>query len=146
VADLDLRSAVEAGNARYAKAIETGDGEALAAVFADDGGIIDPDFGNTIGASALRQLAGILTRDGAQVSFVIETHRAKPESETVGWASGSWRLSVTQVAGPEVGQQAESAGTFVELWRRDPDGPWRLYRDVTLRAGRRQAPSAGGER
>ena len=130
----DLRSAVESGNARYAKAIETGDGDALAAVFADDGGVIDPDVGNTIGAAALRRLPGIAGRDGAQVAFVIETHWVKPESETVGWAAGTWHFATTPTQGRDAGRRAESTGTFVQLWRRDTDGTWRLYRDVTLRS------------
>lgn len=146
MADGDLRSAVESGNARYAKAMAAGDGEALAAVFAEDGGVIDPDFGNTIGASALRRLAGILGRDGAHVTFVIETNWVKPESETVGWASGSWHLSVMATEGRDVGRRTESEGTFVQLWRRDPDETWRLYRDVTLRAEARETRSIGGER
>lgn len=137
--DLDLRSVVESGNARYARAIEAGDGEALAAVFAEDGGIIDPDFGNTIGATALRELAGILSRDAARVTFVIETHWVKPESETVGWASGVWRLTITKADGQGAGQRTESGGTFAQIWRRDPDATWRLYRDVTIRS--RLAPT-----
>ena len=134
MANGDLRSAVESGNARYAKAIEAGDGEALAAVFAEDGGVIDPDVGNTIGASALRRLAGILGGEGAHVTFAVETHWVKPESETVGWASGDWRLTITKAEGQGAGQRTQSGGTFVQIWRRDPDATWRLYRDVTLRS------------
>jgi ketosteroid isomerase-like protein len=40
---------------------------------------------------------------------------------------GRWRMTFV----PKSGRPVPSAGNFVHVWRRQPDGSWKLFRDIS---------------
>lgn len=122
------RSAIEAANASWLPAMERGDATAVAAAYADDGVLLTAQGTVYRGRAAIaaryrtvlagigRVVGGGLVQEGVTVSggMIYE------------WGQG-WLA--TQKDGK---RHAGSPGTYFTVWRREPDGNWRIYRNLVF--------------
>ncbi len=129
-----VETALVAANAAYARAVRTSDADALVALFEPDGAIIDMDGPDALGHDGLREMAEYARSRFRDVSFDIDVEWTKVDGldPDVAYASGTWRMGFTLVAGRQIGERVRLRGRFAETWHRGHGDTWRLYRDLTL--------------
>jgi len=109
----------------FAAAVAEGGSEAWAAWFAADGAMIQPGVGEIRGRDEI--LSRMVGLDQPGVSLSWEPLRAEiAESGELGWTTGSYR-SVSPGAEGEV---TTGQGRYVTIWRRQPDGSWKVVIDL----------------
>ncbi len=126
--------ALRAGNAAYAQALATSDGDALVALFEPGGAIVDSTGPDAAGHDGLREMAAYGRANLRKVTFEIDVAWTKvdPLDPAVAYAFGKWRMTFVQADGPQAGKRVRSHGRFAETWHRAADGEWRIHRDLTL--------------
>lgn len=121
------RNAIEAANAGWVPAMKRGDAAAVAADYADDGILLTSNGAAFRGRTAIaaryqtalaqmgRVVGGGLVQEGVTVSggMIYE------------WGHG-W------LAFQKDGKRKQSSGAYFTVWRRDPDGSWRILRNLVL--------------
>ncbi|MEJ0006485.1 MAG: nuclear transport factor 2 family protein [Steroidobacteraceae bacterium] len=118
-------AAISAFNVKYLKAINDGDIDALSALTDEDHIAITP------GAAPLMGKAANVAANGrAYQQFKIEEHWAPAETVIDGnlaYQRGSFTVAATPKAG---GAARTVGGTFMRIYRRQPDGSWVMTRDM----------------
>ena len=121
------RSAIDAANSGWLPAMERGDAAAVAAAYADDGVLLTSKGAAFRGRAAIaaryrdelehmgRVVGGGLVQEGVTVSggMIYE------------WGHG-W------LAFQKDGKRRVSSGPYFTVWRRGPDGAWRIFRNLVL--------------
>lgn len=125
--EIDSTAAAE-GIARsaqaFSRALERGDAEAMAAQYVDDAVLVPPGGRMIAGRDSIRAFWTPRNPDFRTLSHSLTTDRL----EVVGDAAvevGTWRQE-GQVSGQE---PRESAGRYLVVWRRQPDGAWKMQFD-----------------
>ena len=113
---------IEASSQRYAGFIRTMDAEGLAALYADDGELLNPGMETLKGRDAIRKF--LLSLKGARVD---SSTMATAALDVAGDVAVQWGTYVQRVAPP--GQAMEEfRGRYVAQWARQADGHWLLKR------------------
>ncbi|MDH5590020.1 MAG: DUF4440 domain-containing protein [Gemmatimonadota bacterium] len=115
---------MEADRAFAADVAESGR-EAWVSWFAADGSQILPDVGEIRGWDAIREIMAGL--DDPTVSLTWEPLRADiAASGDLGWTTGAYR---SERVGAD-GEVTVAQGRYVTIWRRQPDGSWKVVMDL----------------
>jgi ketosteroid isomerase-like protein len=118
-------AAISAFNVKYLKAINDGDINALSALTDDDHIAMAPGSAPLVGKAANDAANGL-----AYQNFKIDEHWAPAETVIDGNLAYQ-RGSFTVIATPKAGGAARTvAGSFLRIYRRQPDGSWRMTRDM----------------
>lgn len=109
----------------FAAAVAEGGRDAWVAWFTDDGAQIQPGRGEVRGQDALRELMAGL--DDPNYELAWKPHRAEISAAgDLGWTTGSYR---SRGIGPD-GTPREVQGRYVTIWRRQPDGSYKVVMDL----------------
>jgi uncharacterized protein (TIGR02246 family) len=122
---LDARATADAIFAKYAASLAAGDADAWATLWTEDGVQMPPDAPPVVGKSQIREKLRSLL---AQFRFDMRIHTE--EVRTAGdwaFARGLYDATLTPKAG---GRQIPIDGKFMTILARQPDGSWRIYRDI----------------
>jgi ketosteroid isomerase-like protein len=118
-------AAISAFNVKYLKAINDGDINALSALTDDDHIAMAPGSAPLVGKAANDAANG-----RAYQNFKIDEHWAPAETVIDGNLAYQ-RGSFTVIATPKAGGAARTVtGAFLRIYRRQPDGSWRMTRDM----------------
>ena len=110
-------------------AMNAGDADGIAALYAEDARLMPPNYEATIGRDAVREMFGAMIESGLSIELnVIDTQ----SSGDVAYNVGTYKL----MAGSEVTDQ----GKYIETWRRGDDGVWLMTNDIW----NSDMPAAGG--
>jgi ketosteroid isomerase-like protein len=116
LSDAELRESLRAAEAAFAKAFAEDDLEAFAS-------LIDEDA-TFLGRTPLRGKAAVLE----QWSKFFGT-----EARPFAWEPKKWELNPTRTMGmtngPVFDPEGNHVGTFSSVWRRQPDGTWKIIFD-----------------
>lgn len=118
-------AAIKAGIGEILAAYNTGDAAAVAAFYTDDAIEFPPNAPATVGKEAI-QLDIQTLFDQFTIKFGLEV----VEVEVAGdWAfsRGSHTLTLTPKTG---GEPTEDSGKWIEILKRQPDGGWKIYRNM----------------
>jgi uncharacterized protein (TIGR02246 family) len=122
-------AAIRAANADWLPAMRRADAAAIAAPYAQDGLFIGADGTVTRGREAIRQLYVVRLAAIAQViSGDLHSDGSAPAGSTLVYEWGHATLAVTK----QDGSRAESAGTYLTVWRRNPVGRWEIIRNIVF--------------
>jgi uncharacterized protein (TIGR02246 family) len=120
----EARAAIEVANARFSEAFARGDGKALSALYTSDAIAFPPDSEMIRGNEAIGEFWKS-TRDSGVQSAVLTTDEVG-RSGDVAYEVGKVSLTIQPV-----GKEATmSAAKYVVIWKRQPDGSWKLHRDI----------------
>jgi ketosteroid isomerase-like protein len=118
-------AAISAFNVKYLKAINDGDIDALSALTDDDHIALAPG-----GAPLVGKAANVAANGRAYQQFRIEEHWTPLETVIDGNLAYQ-RGTFTVAAAPKAGGTARTtSGSFLRIYRRQPDGSWRMTRDM----------------
>lgn len=122
---IDVRKLVDAGNAAFVKAWQTGDADLFASCFAEDGATLHPGGRSTVGrAEILERMKSVFSRV-RMTEGTITTVDLFVLGDTA-YETGKWRFAI----GPVGQSAAPDSGYYVEVWKRVGKGEWRMWRDI----------------
>lgn len=109
----------------FSREVSEGGSAAWTGWFAEDGAMVQPGVGEIRGREAIAQAATFL--DDPNTSLTWEPDRAEiAASGDLGWTTGRY---TSRSVGPD-GQERRGAGRYVSIWRKGPDGSWRVVMDL----------------
>ena len=132
------RKAIKALGDQYAAAWNSNDAAALAATYADDAVMMNPNQASVEGKQAIRAAYEARFKESALKAAVtlLETQLA-----------GDWaydRGNVTINVTPKSGKPMEESVKYVFIYKRQPDGSWKVYRDISN--SNNPLPNAAGKK
>ncbi len=120
----EARAAIEAANARFSEAFARGDAKAISTMYTPDAIAFPPDAEMIRGNEAIASFWKT-TRDGGVLSATLTTLDVE-RSGDVACEVGTVSLAI-QAEGKE---PTTAAAKYVVVWKREPDGSWKLHRDI----------------
>ena len=106
----------------FAADVAAGGADAWAAWFAPDGAMVQEGTGEIRGRAAIREAVAYLDQPGPTLTW--EPTRADiAASGDLGWTTGTYVFRATPDAPP-------NRGRYVSIWRKQPDGAWRVVMDL----------------
>lgn len=124
----EVRRAIEAGNATWERAFRTLDAAAIASTFDAEGVNVGADGTCTKGREAIEaSMRAYLERSGPATS----TRVVIGDVVLDGDLAYEWGHSEFRFAGNPGGPKAR-VGRYLAVWKRQPDGGWKLFRNVGL--------------
>jgi uncharacterized protein (TIGR02246 family) len=120
----EARVAIELANAKFSEAFARGDAKALAAMYTSDAIACPPDSEMIRGSEAIGEYWKA-TRDGGVQSVALTTDDVG-RSGDIAYAVGKVSLTVQPVGN----EPTTAAAKYVVVWKRQPDGSWKLHRDI----------------
>ena len=99
-------------------------------------GILFPGHGRADGAEAIREAMAPSFADPARSLTWRPTEAFASASADLGYTIGRWELVTRD---PDGGTTSSASGNYVTIWRRDPDGSWKVAVDI----GNKDAAASG---
>ena len=129
-----VRQAIDAMNARFTGAFKRGDADSLIALYTPNAVQLNPNFPASEGTAAIKQafVSFFTTMTIADASFtthdiIIAGNKAIER--------GSYALRLKPKNG---GAEVADRGKYVTTWERQPDGSWKILRDISNTDGASQ--------
>ena len=119
-----VRQAIEEGNAKFGEAVRKGDGAAIAALYTEDATLLPPDSDMIKGRGGIEAF----WKGGLQMGIkeaVLTTVDVSAAGE-LAYEIGTFALKVL----PEGKDPIEQKGKYVVVWKKAPDGSWKLHVDI----------------
>lgn len=108
----------------FSRALERGDAEGMAAQYVDDAVLVPPNGRVIAGRDSIRVFWTPRNPDFRTLAHSLTTDRLEVAGE-VAVEVGTWR----QEGQRKDEQPRESAGRYLVVWRRQPDGAWKMQFD-----------------
>lgn len=121
----------------WTEAAQRGDADRLAALYAPDAVFLPPGAPEVRGREAIARLYR-QQFDRFEVSVTFRTQEIVAD-RTLAFRRGTYRAELISRSG---GDTATARDRFLEIWRRDEDGTWRIARDMWNEGA--PAPEEGG--
>ena len=120
-----VRRAIDAGNAQYRAAFLAADAKRLAEVYDQQGSRMGEGGQVLRGRDAIAKDVGDFVGRVGPVKVTIETAEVWLVDDTA-YETGKWSYTFQ----PKGQAEQHVGGRYVTLWRRQPDGGWRIWADV----------------
>lgn len=123
----EVRARVEAVNQDWVKAIQAGDFHRSVEPYAEDAIFITRDGKIMVGPAAIEEAARTRGKSAKLLDGTLQTDQLQAVGSLYyeyGHGALRWQL-------PD-GSIRPSNGQFLTIWRHDPDGIWRVMRNLTL--------------
>lgn len=124
----DVRRSIEAGNAQWVEGFRRADADPIAASFTEDAVNVGKDGTADSGREAIRARV----RDYLKTSGPAVSARADIGDFVVdGDLAYEWGKSDARFA-PKAGGPEKRVGRYLTCWKRQPDGSWKIFRNLSL--------------
>ena len=135
-------AAIKALGDQFTAAFNSGDAAAMAAAYADDAIMMDPNQAAVEGKQAIQAAYEARSKESAgKVAF---TATFTPlETQVAGdWAydRGNYTVTIT----PKSGKPMERSNKYMTIYKRQADGSWKVYRDISN--SNEPPPTAAGKK
>jgi uncharacterized protein (TIGR02246 family) len=120
-----VRQAIDSANARFADAMKRGDTTAMAANYSDDAVVMMPNVELWRGREAVRKgFAGFVSQAPVK-EFTGKTEDVMVSGD-VAVETGTYEMTLQ----PKGGKEMKDKGKYITVWKRQPDGSWKIVRDI----------------
>jgi uncharacterized protein (TIGR02246 family) len=120
-----VQRSIDSSMAKFADALNKGDAERMSAIYADDAAIYPPGMKIARGRADIdRANAGMFSAmsfSGAKFTTTELTVLGDHAIET-----GTYSMT----AKPKTGKAMNDVGKFITIWKKQPDGSWKVHRDI----------------
>ena len=122
-------TAINALGDHFAAAYNSSNAAAMAATYADDAIMMDPGQAAIEGKQAIQATYEARSKENA--GKIVRTMAFTTlETQVAGdWAFDRGNLTVTVT--PKSGQPTEESVKYLTIYKRQPDGSWKIYRDIS---------------
>ena len=124
--DADVRSISE-GELLWVRHWSSRDVERIVARYAEDATLLTPNLPPAIGREAVREVVRQFVRDGYFALTFEVTHVEVARSGDLGYVEGNYTLVTTNLS---TTQPFTDQGTYLRVYRKQPDGAWKVLRDI----------------
>ena len=126
VTDLEIRKAIDAGNAKYIDAFAKSDAGALAGLYDESGSRFNPKGVVVRGRPAIAEsVAGFMKSVTGPIKVSIETQDLWVVDD-VAYETGKYTYTFT----PPRKSETQTGGHYVTIWKRQADGTWKIVADM----------------
>jgi uncharacterized protein (TIGR02246 family) len=122
------RATIEAANRDWVKAMQAGDAAAIAAPYADDAVFVLPDGRALVGRAAIEQAMAKGFAGGHASAAELRQEGLRRVAPDLIYEWGWGRTERVDAKG----ERKSGEGRYVTVWRRGPDGRWRIVRNLAL--------------
>jgi uncharacterized protein (TIGR02246 family) len=126
-----VRAAIDAGNTAFIRAWELGDADLFASLFADDGALLRPGGGLTVGREEIRGRMRQVFARVRMTAGTITTADVFVIGETA-YETGAWNFTIGPIGSTTI---EPDSGHYVEVWKRDGSDAWKIWRDIGVPKG-----------
>jgi uncharacterized protein (TIGR02246 family) len=122
--------AIKALNDSMITAFNSSDAAAVAATYADDAVMMDPNEAAIEGRQAIQAAYEARSKERESEGVAVTYAFTPLEIQVAGdWAydRGNYTVTVT----PKSGKPMERSNKYLTIYRRQPDGSWKIYRDIS---------------
>ncbi len=124
-ADMDAQAGIDAQSTKFEQAFNSGDTDALAALYTEDAAVLPPGGARVDGRDGVKAFwAGGIGQGLGDLD--LQTVEVMAEGD---FATEVGTLSLTAPAAEGTGR-TDLRGKYIVLWKRGEDGTWRLHRDI----------------
>jgi uncharacterized protein (TIGR02246 family) len=125
--DPKLAAAIGKANSEWAEAMKTGDAATIAAPYAQDGVFVRADGSCVQGRAPIEAMyRERFAKAGLASATKIESKRLVVDGE-MAYESGYGEATMKKE-----GKSIVSGGRFLTVWQRQPDGDWKIVRNIVL--------------
>lgn len=118
------KASIEAAAVTFEEAFNSGDAAAVAALYTEDPALLPPDMARIDGREAIQSFwQGAM--DSGLKDLKLETVEVEENGDL---AHEVGNLTLT-APGPD-GAPTDVSGKYIVVWKKGPDGTWRLHRDI----------------
>ena len=120
-----VRPAIDSALARFSAAMIRGDAAGMSFIYADDAAVFFPNAKAARGRTEIDKAnAGMFT------AFSVPAFRTTTGELIV---SGDYAIETgtyDMTIKPKTGKTIHDVGKFVTIWKKQPDGSWKIFRDI----------------
>lgn len=120
-----VQQAIEANNERFAAALEAGDIATAVAIYAPDAVVMLSEMPAMRGEAAIREGFQGWLSEVTVTDFALTTGDVMV-ADDLAIETGTYTMTVK----PKTGAASTDKGKFMTVWKRQPDGTWKLIRDI----------------
>lgn len=120
----DVRQAIEQVNARFVEAFKAGDAATIASLYTESAKMLPPDATEVVGREAIQELWQGAIDDGVK-DLTLKAMDVEACGD-LAYEVGSFSIQVPA----ENNAMATAGGNYLVIWKRGPDGRWRLHIDT----------------
>jgi uncharacterized protein (TIGR02246 family) len=117
---------IRAADQEWLKAFAAGDLEKSLAFCAEDCAVLAANAASAEGREAIRRLFAGWFKPGLKITWT-PTKVEAAGSADLGYSSGTYQMSFQDASGKTVSDQ----GKYVVVWKKQPDGSWKVVRDIS---------------
>ena len=124
------RQGIDSGHEKFVAAFRSGDTAAMVSLLTSDVAFLPPNEAPVTGKAAAKAWLERFFSTLKVINFEIplsESRREVMVSGDLGVECGPFKWTVAPLTG---GAAIHEEGKFVAIWRREPDGTWRILRDI----------------
>jgi uncharacterized protein (TIGR02246 family) len=122
----EVRRAIEDANAKATAAMVKGDLSAVFdAAYANDAVLLMSNLPKAVGRDAIIAAWGTMTKQAAVKSATFRTEDVLIGGD-LAVETGAYEMTLVPKKGPEV----TDTGKYLTVWRKQPDGSWKVIRDA----------------
>jgi len=139
--DPAVRQAIDSADQKFAAAMKSSDAATAASFYEDNATSMPPNMEAETGRAAIEKGFTQLFKDVGKINdFTAETKDFDAYGDHI-IEVGSYNMSFTP---PGAKAPMKDHGTFINYWRKQPDGSWKIHRDAIVSATPMpNAPPAG---
>lgn len=121
-----IQRQLQINEARWNKAYEDGDAEALAGMYADDAALANPGEQLVRGKEAIRKATATFATDpNLKVAFAANRIQVAQAGD-LAYSRGNYTMTMTN---PETRNPETSTGHYLTVWQKQSDGSWKAVED-----------------
>jgi uncharacterized protein (TIGR02246 family) len=120
-----VRQAIEQSNAKFVDAIKRGDTTAMAADYADDAVMMMGGMPALRGRSEITKAVTGMSQSMKGGDLKLTTSQVDLGGDYA-IETGTYEMTAT----PPGGKPTTEKGKYVVVWKKQPDGSWKIYRDI----------------
>jgi uncharacterized protein (TIGR02246 family) len=143
--DAATRAAIDSADQKFSAAFKAADAAAAAAFYEDNATSMPPNMEPETGRAAIQEgFTGLFKQVGKVNDFTAKTKDLDTFSDHA-IEIGSYEMNFTPTGAKE---PMKDHGSFVNYWRKQPDGSWKIHRDAIVSAMPmpNMAPPAAGKK
>ena len=120
-----VRQAIEQSNAKFADAVKQGDSVGMAANYADDAVMMMGGMPALRGRSEIAKAVTGMFQSMKGGDVKLTTSQVDVGGDYA-IETGSYEMTTT----PPGGKPMTEKGKYITVWKKQPDGSWKIYRDI----------------